>query len=275
MQETNSFQHLLAYLSLPSEASRITAWKGLAHTFCLAQMGLDLSKSLPVEIQAPLESLGLHAHLQEWRPERENGQAGQWLEQGPGFAVLSCIDLPGHVAHVHDASFRVLHCDPEATASDSEQHQGWREWLRQANLFQFLPHMLLTTPGCTGDEFSSQVPIERPASATEPAIGSSAAAPRPSAAWTESLCFANAHAKDCLDLLTALQSQLDPRGIEPPEFGYELEGPRGESCGELEMAWPGYRVAVVLDDRVESPPDGWRLLPIHTPAEVVAAAIQP
>ena len=43
---------------------------------------------------------------------------------------------------------------------------------------------------------------------------------------------------------------------------------------------PGHRVAVVnddalLDDRVEAPPDGWRLFPIHTPAEVVLAALQP
>jgi DEAD/DEAH box helicase domain-containing protein len=274
MQETNSFQHLLAYLSLPSEASRTTAWEGLAHTFCLAQMGQDLSRSLPEDIQAPLDSLGLNDHLQQWRPERENGQAGQWLEQGPGFAVLTCIDLPGHMAHFHDASFRALHYDPEAPASDSDQQQGWREWLRQANLFQFLPHMLLTTPGCTGTELGSDVLPKSPTTARDTTIGGTVEAPLPSAAWSESLSFANSHAKDCLDLLTALQSLLDPSGIEPPEFGYELEGPRGESCDELEMAWPGYQVAVVLDDRVESPPDGWRLFPIHSPAEVVAAAIQ-
>ena len=103
---------------------------------------------------------------------------------------------------------------------------------------------------------------------------------QPSAAWAESLSFAAAHARDCLELLAALQSQLDPLGIEPPEFGYELEGPRGESCAELEMAWPAHQVAVVLDDallddRVEPPPDGWRLFPIQTPAEVVLAALQP
>ena len=274
MQETNSFQHLLAYLSLPSEASRTTAWEGLAHTFCLAQMGQDLGRSLPADIQAPLDSLGLNDHLQQWRPERENGQAGQWLEQGPGFAVLTCIDLPGHMARFHDASFRALHYDPEAPASDSDQQQGWREWLRQANLFQFLPHMLLTTLGCTGTELGSDVLPKSPTTARDTTIGGTVGAPLPSAAWSESLSFANSHAKDCLDLLTALQSLLDPSGIEPPEFGYELEGPRGESCGELEMAWPGHQVAVVLDDRVESPPDGWRLFPIHTPAEVVAAAIQ-
>jgi hypothetical protein len=72
-----------------------------------------------------------------------------------------------------------------------------------------------------------------------------------------------------------LQSRLDPLGIEPPEFGYELEGPLGESSGELEMAWPGHQLAVVLDERVEAPPEGWRLFPIQTPAEVVLAAIQP
>ena len=178
------------------------------------------------------------------------------------------------MARFHDASFRALHYDPEAPASDSDQQQGWREWLRQANLFQFLPHMLLTTLGCTGTELGSDVLPKSPTTARDTTIGGTVGAPLPSAAWSESLSFANSHAKDCLDLLTALQSLLDPSGIEPPEFGYELEGPRGESCGELEMAWPGHQVAVVLDDRVESPPDGWRLFPIHTPAEVVAAAIQ-
>jgi hypothetical protein len=124
-------------------------------------------------------------------------------------------------------------------------------------------------------ELGTVVQPGSPTTATDPATAGTGTAPLPSAAWAESLSFANAHARDCLDLLKALQVMLDPSGIEPPEFGYELEGPRGESCGELEMAWPGHQVAVVLDDRVESPPDGWRLFTIHTPAEVVAAAIQP
>ncbi len=229
---------------------------------------------MPAGIQGPLDSLGLNAHLQHWRPEREDGQAGQWLEQGPGFAVLTCIDLPGHMAHFRDASFRALHFDPEAPASDSEQQQGWREWLRQANLFQFLPHMLLTTPGCTSWDLPSAelsepqaLALADPPSAAPPAL-------EPSPAWRESLSFAAAHAASCLSLLTALQSFLEPLGVEPPEFGYELEGPRGESCGELEMAWPAQKVAVVLDDRVNELADGWRLFPIDTPAEVVLAAFQ-
>lgn len=97
--------------------------------------------------------------------------------------------------------------------------------------------------------------------------------------------FAAAYARDCLELLVALQPQLDRLGVEPPEFGYELEGLRGESGAELEMAWPEHRVAVVMeegvldvglsDGRGEPPPDGWRLFPIHTTAEVVLAALQP
>lgn len=279
MQESNSYQHLLAFLSLPSEASRVIAWEGLAHTFCLAQMGNDISQGIPPEIQGPLDSLDLYQHLEQWRPDRERGQAGQWLEQAPGFAVLSCIDLGGHMARHRDASFRALHLDPEAVDGDAEQQVGWREWLRQANLFQFLPHMLLSTPGCTGEAISRADLAMESTEATLHGASSAAVPPQPSAAWAESLSFAAAHARDCLELLAALQPRLDPLGIEPPEFGYELEGPRGEACAELEMAWPSQRVAVVIDagmhdDRVEPPPDGWRLFPINTPAEVVLTAIQ-
>jgi DEAD/DEAH box helicase domain-containing protein len=274
VQETNSFQHLIAYLSLPSEVSRTTAWEGLAHTFCLAQMGQDISQGMPAEIQGPLESLGITRHLETWRPERERGQAGQWLEHSPGFGVLTCIDLGGHMARHRDASFRALHLDPTVVAVDAEQQQVWREWLRQGNLFQFLPHMLLSTAGFTGAEIDSVDFVENSPDALRPEAGESAGAPQPSTAWAESLSFAANHAKNCLDLLVALQSKLDPMGVHPPEFGYELEGPRGESCEELEMAWPAHQVAVVLDDRLEAPPEGWSLFPIDTPAEVVLAAIQ-
>jgi DEAD/DEAH box helicase domain-containing protein len=275
VQESNSYQQLLTYLSLPSEESRTIAWEGLAHTFCLAQMGQDISQGMPAEIQNPIESLGYMPHLEQWRPERERGQAGLWLEQAPGFAALSCIDLGSHMARHRDASFRALHFDPLAIDTDAKQQQGWREWLRQGNLFQFLPHMLLSTPDCTGSEISTVNLAKSLSDAAGPAAGNSTAAPQASASWAESLSFANAHAKDCLELLRDLQPLLDRLGIDPPEFGYELEGPRGESCGELEMAWPAYQVAVVLDDRVDAPPDGWRLFPVNTPAEVVLAAIQP
>jgi DEAD/DEAH box helicase domain-containing protein len=280
LQESNSYQQLLAYLSLPSEESRAMAWEGLAHTFCLAQMGQDISQGMPAEIQSPIESLGYMPHLEQWRPERERGQAGLWLEQAPGFVALSCIDLGSHMARHRDASFRALHFDPMAIDTDAKQQQGWREWLRQANLFQFLPHMLLSTPDCTGSEISTVALVESLSDAAGPAAGDAAATPQPSAAWAESLRFAAAHAKDCLELLRDLQPQLERLGIDPPEFGYELEGPRGESCAELEMAWPAQQVAVLLDDlslddRVDEPPDGWRLFPINTPAEVVLAAIQP
>ena len=173
------------------------------------------------------------------------------------------------------SSLRALHFDPTAVESDAKQQQGWREWLRQANLFQFLPHMLLSTPGCSGSEISAVDLAVSLADPAGPAAGDASAAPLPSAAWAESLRFAAKHAKDCLELLRDLQPQLDRLGIDPPDFGYELEGPRGEACAELEMAWPAHQVAVVLDDRVDEPPDGWRLFPLHTPAEAVLAALQP
>jgi DEAD/DEAH box helicase domain-containing protein len=275
LQESNSYQHLLAYLSLPSELSRSIAWEGLAHTFCLAQMGQDISQGMPAEIQTFTETVGLTDHLEQWRPERERGQAGQWLEQAPGFSALSCIDLGGHMARHRDASFRGLHFDPTAVDTEAKQQLGWREWLRQANLFQFLPHMLLSTPGCTGSEINAVDLAVGLVDAAGRETVTAPVTPQLSTAWAESLRFAAAHAKNCLELLTTLQPQLDQLGIDPPEFGYELEGPRGEACAELEMAWPHHQVAVVLDDRVEAPPDGWRLFPIDTPAEVVLAAIQP
>ena len=37
--------------------------------------------------------------------------------------------------------------EPDPNASEQQHQARWREWLRQGNLFQFLPHLLISTPG--------------------------------------------------------------------------------------------------------------------------------
>ncbi|MFN5464974.1 MAG: DUF1998 domain-containing protein, partial [Cyanobacteriota bacterium] len=280
LQESNSLQWLMAYLSLPSETLRHHAWQGIAQTFCLAQMGEDLSSGIPSALLTQLEPLGLLSHLELWRQERQSGQAGAWLEQAPGLMALNCIDLQAHGANREDASFRVMHLDLPEEAPEQEQQQAWREWLRQGNLFQFLPHMLLTTTGYSGFEAPSLplTPSESLPSARQApgASGLSATAP-PSPAWREVLTFAESYAKEVIPLLAALQSPLDARGLQPPEVGYEIEGQRGEIIAELPMAWPDHCVAVLAKDQVatELPLEGWRFFTLQSAVADLLEAFQP
>ena len=285
VQESNSLQLLMAYLSQPSESNRAGAWEGLAHTFCLGQLGQDMGKGIPVSLQKPIDSLGFGSHLAEWRPEREQGQAGQWLEQAPGFTVLSCIDLGSHVARRHDASFRALHFDPTQALGDQEQQIGWREWLRQGNLFQFLSHMLLSTPGCTGaDQTSVVMPSPEPVTLVAAMLEEGPQRPgeEPSPAWSSALAFAERHARTCHPLLVALRPALEEMGVEPPEFGYEVEGKLGEVMAELEMAWPDRQVAVLLEppedrasDRTRAGwSDDWVIFQADPPLDQVLAAFR-
>jgi DEAD/DEAH box helicase domain-containing protein len=244
-----------------------------------------MGKGIPASLQKPIDSLGFGSHLAEWRPEREQGQAGQWLEQAPGFTVLSCIDLGSHVARRHDASFRALHFDPALTLGDQEKQIGWREWLRQGNLFQFLPHMLLSTPGCTGADQTSVVMLT-----LEPATLLAAMREQephrsgedPSPAWSNALSFAERHARTCHPLLVALRPALEEMGVEPPEFGYEVEGQLGAVMAELEMAWPDRHVAVLLeppedgvwDQPIASWLESWAVFQADSPPDQVLASFR-
>ncbi|MFM9086538.1 MAG: hypothetical protein ACKOPT_00020 [Cyanobium sp.] len=273
LQESNSHQWLLAYLRLPSETQRRQIWQGLAHTFCLAQGWKDLSGGLPSELQARLEAHGLLSHLLLWREERQKGQAGAWLEPVPGLLALNVVDLQAHQTLRDDASLRALHLPLSPLVPEPEQPLVWREWLRQGNLFQFLPHMLLTTEGYSGFDAPS-VPWT---AAVAPDASKPALQPRPavSEAWSEALTFAQSYAPAVFPLRSALQPTLDARGIEPPEFSHEVTGARGATIAELQLAWPGQRVAVVDDDAAiaDLHLEGWRFLEVESTVAAVLEAL--
>ena len=76
----------------------------------------------------------------------------------------------------------------------------------------------------------------------------------------------------CRDLLMELL-QLE---IEPPVVGYEVLGPKKCVCGELEIAYPGLKLGLCLEDEAELAPileaEGWRLFSVEESAQLVEAA---
>jgi DEAD/DEAH box helicase domain-containing protein len=174
------------------------------------------------------------------------------------------------------ASFRAIHVDPEAAGNEKQQQAAWREWLRQGNLFQFLPHGLLSTPGWGGAEQPSAVDPPQvwiPTSTGASAGEASAAAAERQRAWQELSRFSPEAA---LPLLEALAAALQATDHPLPEQAFELEGPKGAVLAQAELAWPEQRLAVVAnsDDLEAFTTAGWRCWSLEDPPERTAAAVR-
>ena len=179
-----------------------------------------------------------------------------------------------HTQRPPAASFRAIHFDPDQAGHEPQQQAAWREWIRQSNLFQFLPHVLLSTPGWGGAEQSSAAGPYNVWLDDEPTRSGSAhtGTPEQAKAWQEVTELVN---ERCLPLLTALQTPWLERGFDLPEVGYELGGSRDEVLAEAELAWPDHQLAVILDAD-EAPvfeAAGWRCWPIDDSPDQLAAAI--
>jgi DEAD/DEAH box helicase domain-containing protein len=172
------------------------------------------------------------------------------------------------------ASFRAIHFDPEQAGHEPQQQAAWREWIRQSNLFQFLPHLLISTPGWGGAEQSSAVGPYSVWLDGEPHPSGSipAGSPEQAKAWQ---VVTELVTPSCLPLLSALQAPWLERGFDLPEVGYELGGSRDEVLAEAELAWPDQQLAVILDpdDAPIFEAAGWRCWPIDDSPDQLAAAI--
>ena len=123
----------------------------------LAQAQLDRTLLSASELPSAVEALQLTSHVQEWESAANSQRVGQLLEIVPRISVLNLGAMELHMQRHLAASFRAIHFDPEQAAHEQQQKAAWREWIRHSNLFQFLPHLLSSTPGWGGANRSSAV----------------------------------------------------------------------------------------------------------------------
>lgn len=262
-QTMGSLELLMAYLAEPSKH----LWQGMAQQFSLAQVA-NQNLNHP-EINAAISDRNLQDHVEEWKSNgTENAhRIGQQLQINPGLSALVLVDPGLHERKHPCASFRTTHFTLNEECTTEQQQAAWREWLRLGNLFQFLPHGLLTTPGWTGAEQS--VAVDTP-------TVSNAASESPEQQQRQSTWKAVVELaiQECHPLLNALKPLL-ATSLPLPEDGYELIGPRGEVIAQAELAWANHRLAVVVDpaDLDAFTEQQWACWKISDPPDVVANAI--
>jgi len=272
-QLSSSMQMLMAYLANPSEA----LWQGLAQQFCLAQ-----ASPLPIEspeLTSAAEALELEPHIQEWKGSDPTRRVGQQLMTETGLQIHNLVDMALHERCHPAASFRAIHFEPDPNSTDEQQQSSWREWLRQSNVFQFLPHVLISTPGWDGslqptavDPPEVWVNLQVGSQTADQASAQGEATAIRQRAWQDLNRYA---AEPALPLLDALCAAWRDSDLPLPEQAFELEGSRGEVLAQAELAWPEQRLAVVMEsvDAEAFGGAGWCCWALEDPPADVASAI--
>jgi DEAD/DEAH box helicase domain-containing protein len=227
-------------------------------------------------IQEAVAELALADHVAEWQGNEPGRRLGQLLAIAPGMRAVNLLDQSRHGSRHPAASFRTIHFDPEPADSEQQQQTAWQEWLRQGNLFQFLPHMLLTTPGWGGAEQTAAVdPPTVWVAGLAGANGGGAAtagSPELQRQWEQALELA---APSSRPVLLGLRDPLLQGQMPFPDLGYELEGASGEVVAEAELAWPQQRLALLLDsgDQAAFEAAGWQCWLAEDPPDETASAL--
>jgi DEAD/DEAH box helicase domain-containing protein len=138
-------------------------------------------------------------------------------------------------------------------ANEMTLHTRWRKWLALFNTFQVLPGFLLVTEqGLEMDDYGGIAP----AFAGVLAQGPSASL---GAAWASAFQIA-------ADGVTAGLRRVADAGVDMPEIGYEYADNQGVVIAEAELAWPRFKLCVLLDSQAEFEAAwatvGWRAIPL-------------
>ena len=182
------------------------------------------AKSLPV-----LSRDGVQPQL-AWRWPASLLKGGMGLDMVPGLLLL------------------------DAVLADSETalHLHWRHWLALFNTLQVLPGMVMMT---AGGLLAGDCEALKPAVSAPPATADDGAAL--AAEWAAVI-------EQALPAVHAGLRTLASAGLAPPLPGHELADDRGRVQAEAELAWPRYRVVVLLPDQQDLAEAwqqaGWRVV---------------
>ena len=241
-QTMSSLELLMAYLTEPDEG----LWQGMAHQFSLAQSA-QLKIDSP-ELKAAIADAELSEHVQEWGGNGTDNAIGRNLQPYPGLSLLCLVDLGLHERKHPCSSFRVTDFEIDESLSEEKQQAGWREWLRLSNLFQFLPHSLITTSGWRAQEQpvdvnASTVWIIPKADITGEQALSNPEQLKRQKAWN---LLVDVALEGSNDLLAKLEEGLLPSDLPLPEVDFELTDNRGEVLDhKAAFAWAEQKLAVV------------------------------
>tara|TARA_Y100001968_G_scaffold330354_1_gene381996 strand:+ start:7733 stop:14215 length:6483 start_codon:yes stop_codon:yes gene_type:complete len=269
IQCQGSLELLMTYLALPVEEF----WQGVAQQFSQSQLeNIQISDQ---RLTNKIEDLNLQGHIAEWKSQNsDKGFFGNVIEPANGLTIINIGDLNLHKKLDPESSFRATHFDPVPSNDSPHQQAIWREWIRQVNLFQFLPHLLITTPGWTGEQQSSSIslsPVRVDRYNVTPADGQLFSS-KDLKNWLE---ISSLISRECRPILDAIQELNRDQSVSLPEAFFELEGKKGEVIAQAELAWPEKKLAVVtqIDDVNAFEQAGWRYWSIDNSPDEIARAI--
>ncbi len=267
IQYQGSLELLMTYMALPIEEF----WQSVAQQFSLSQ--LSNIKITDKKIFNKLKELNLEEHIEDWKNSEER-TFGNIIEPATGLTLINIGDIKWHQELNPGASFRVIHFDPLLSLDSPNQEAIWREWIRQINIFQFLPRLLISTPGWTGEQQSSSISpytvwVNRFDSTFLNAQDSSSEIKRIWIEITELVVI------ECRPILEAIKKLNIDQSVPIPEVGFELEGHKGEVIGQAELAWPDKKIVVLNqgDDSKVFDQAGWTYWFIGNFPETIAKAI--
>ena len=267
IQGQGSLELLMAYMALPSEEY----WQSVAQQFSLSQLSnIKLSDK---KISSKLKELKIEEHIEDWKNSEER-TFGNVFEPATGFILINIGDITWHKELHPEASFRIIHFDPALSNDSPHQEAIWREWIRQINLFQFLPRLLISTPGWTGEQQSSSIStysilVNRFDSTFLSGKDNSSEIKK---SWIE---LTDLVVIECRPILEAIKKLNIDDSVPIPEVGFELEGDKGEVIGQAEIAWPDKKLAVLnqRDDVKVFDQAGWTYWTIDDSPEIIAKSI--
>ena len=264
LQKSSSLELLMLYLINPNEEW----WNGLAQLFSLAQVS---KANIPSsEIEVSIMDLNLQDQIKEWSGSNENECYGKKLKLTDGFSILNLANLMGHQTKDPYSSLRALYFDPIEIIDENFKQDCWREWLRQINIFQFLPHLFIFTKNYKGDEQSTVIEnrIKSLSKKSRKVLETSGE-------------FKNLDKLQKLinpsyeEFFIELKEEIINNNISIPEIGFELVNSKGVVLSEAEIAWPEIKFAITVypEDDIFFINEGWEILSIKNPPSTIIESL--